>query len=83
MIAAVIVWTVLGNFVWLVIVSLLSLAAAARWDWDAAGEHGLWGLYACLSTVAVVLICRALYYRTAEGRGHAALDGTCERTKAA
>ncbi len=79
-IAAVIVWTLLSNVAWLVIVTILSLAAVARFDWDAAGDHGLWGLYACLSTIAVVLICRTLYYRTAEGRGQ---EATRERTHAA
>ncbi len=78
--AAVIVWTLMCNVIWLVFASVLSLVALARFDWDAAGDYGLWALYACLAAIVVVLICRALYYRTAEGRGK---DTTRERTKAA
>jgi len=68
-IAALIMWTLISNALWIFIVAVASLAAAARWDWDAASRHCFRGLYACLTTLAVVLVCRSLYYRTPEGRG--------------
>ena len=68
-IAAVIMWTLISNALWIFIVTVASLTAAARWDWEAASRHCLRGVYACLTTVVVVLACRSLYYRTPEGRG--------------
>ncbi|HTX54194.1 MAG TPA: hypothetical protein VMD08_12330 [Candidatus Baltobacteraceae bacterium] len=68
-IAAIITWTLISNALWILIVAVSSLVAAARWDWEMVGRHGLRGLYACLTAAAVVLVCRSLYYRTAEGRG--------------
>ena len=68
-IAAVIIWTLFSNVIWMFVVAVSSLVAVARWDWEMVGRYGLRGLYACLATAAVVLVCRTLYYRTAEGRG--------------
>ena len=68
-IGATIVWALFSNTVWFVIVAGCTVAATVRADWGAVSRHGLRGLYACLATAMVVLVCRFLYYRTAEGRG--------------
>ncbi len=49
--------------------AVCALAAVARWDWEAATLHCWRGLYASLTTAAVVLIGRALYFHTRDGRG--------------
>ncbi len=63
-IAAITIWTLIGNGLWVLIVAVCALAAVARWDLDAASRHCWRGLYACGISAAVVLVGRSLYFHT-------------------
>ncbi len=63
LISVVIVWTMLSNVFYLLVVTISCLVAVALWDWEMVGRHSLRGVYACLAMVAIVYVCRCLYYR--------------------